>query len=722
MIDILRKSKIITEKENFNNTHSDKILADLLGDIRRDCCDDSSSASGNGDTNSYIQVCSKSASVLDNLMKKEDFINGKDQHFSTEFKFIGYKHLILKNSEGIEEALTLELFCRHYFNEEKEISTEDFELLFNDVSRTKKNEEKKSEIKYKTMFLSKVAHEFKNPLICIVELVNQLSDILATLDEKRPSNSREVTSLQEESKENLHQINSLSNYLIMLIRDFNYFSQKEMKNTKLELNFDECEIDEIVLFCREICRCLIKKSSKKNEVVLRFEKSIDTPAHIITDEIRLKQVLINLLSNAIKFTPRGEILLQVKREVIDDSPVITFIVEDSGEGINEETQKYLFDPFKNISKSDNYLNPLGSGLGMSIIKDLTISLGKKIEFDSNSKGSKFWFSIPVVNDKKASELYPRNPMQSSKQRLISFKKETIFQSNKNIFLKTLYSHLKYNSSDDKVTKNNATNTPNNFELSSAGEEFSEKSENLNDSLNCVSEATVEIDNLPFMQNEEGLQEVRAFTTNKNEYKIHINDLAKKVNEVVINPAKTKVTSAEEESYADNLKNTSNLNKTASHSNSSSNILSIIDKHFQKFKSEISEGVYTVVIVDDEKFTRLSTRRILISIAENLKKKINILEAEDGIECLYLVYNCVKKGVKISFIISDQTMTYLSGSNAAIALKQLSNSNLLKGIPYFINTAYEDEATISQLKNSPINEIFSKPLNKRAAEQLISDLL
>ena len=104
---------------------------------------------------------------------------------------------------------------------------------------------------------------------------------------------------------------------------------------------------------------------------------------ILTDEYRLKQVLVNLISNSIKFTNQGKVKLNVNKKNSD----LVFSVSDTGIGIDIKKKENLFSPFNSLSKADKK-NQLGAGLGLSIIYDITNSIGKQIDFTSEvNKGS-----------------------------------------------------------------------------------------------------------------------------------------------------------------------------------------------------------------------------------------------------------------------------------------------------------------------------------------------
>ena len=98
-----------------------------------------------------------SVSFLEEFKRKNTF---KEK----EFTMAGTNSFEVKNDTE-KDYITLEVYCRYQLDQKTQ--KDEFEIIFNDITKTRQIEEKKSEIKYKSVFLSKVAHEFKNPLICI---------------------------------------------------------------------------------------------------------------------------------------------------------------------------------------------------------------------------------------------------------------------------------------------------------------------------------------------------------------------------------------------------------------------------------------------------------------------------------------------------------------------------------------------------------------------------
>jgi two-component sensor histidine kinase len=258
-----------------------------------------------------------------------------------------------------------------------------------------------------------VAHEFKNPIICILEISEQLSEVF------NQKNKQKKIIINR----NLSLIRALSNYLLILIKDLDYFSESQIHD-KITLNLTETNLEEIINFCQEIAKGILKKNKKDKNIKFYIKRDINLPMNIFTDEIKVKQILINLISNSIKFTNSGHITLKVQ---LNESN-IKFAVIDTGIGIPNSVKDKLFKPF--VAKRSGNENKLGTGLGLSIVYDLTTKIGKTIEYSSEQgKGTKFWFYIPLstrsVNNKSISS-FSREIEQSSN--LNSFIKKSINSS------------------------------------------------------------------------------------------------------------------------------------------------------------------------------------------------------------------------------------------------------------------------------------------------------
>ena len=186
--------------------------------------------------------------------------------------------------------------------------------------------------------------------------------------------------------EKLQHIENLSNYTIVLVYDIvQYVScSSDLKIFKQEIN-----LREVIIFCNNVLKTLVEcneMKADKIETLLEIDDNIDH-LKIISDENRLKQILLNLISNSVKFTQTG--FIKLKAKYITEKNTIEISVKDTGIGIKEDDNHLIFQENIELNIEQNY-NVKGSGLGLSIVKSLANSLAYKISFDSeHKKGSKF---------------------------------------------------------------------------------------------------------------------------------------------------------------------------------------------------------------------------------------------------------------------------------------------------------------------------------------------
>jgi signal transduction histidine kinase/CheY-like chemotaxis protein len=371
---IVNDKIIMINKAMIKTVFSSKDLSDLVNTDNIPLCD----------TENRRQYIMKSSElVLKKLIEELDFsenkyneIIGLDNKLDVLKKFLEEN---IKNEEftligmtQINEGDTIisyyEVFGRYYLmSNDYGVLDKNYSLMFNDVSDVKAN----AELQFKSIFLSKVAHEFKNPLLCIKELINQLLD--------------QYNSVAEPAQDIFENIKCMSDYLIILIKDMDYISSKKT----ITLDKEKVNLDEMISFCVNITNTLIKKFHKEERVSLLVECT-SMPRYLMTDEIKLKQILVNLLSNSVKFTMTGKITLKVEGQ----NESICFSVSDTGIGMSDEVVKNLFKPFIKT----NIGNGIGTGLGLSIVKELVEAFNSNINIVSTRNGSDFAFTLNTDSD------------------------------------------------------------------------------------------------------------------------------------------------------------------------------------------------------------------------------------------------------------------------------------------------------------------------------------
>ena len=136
----------------------------------------------------------------------------------------------------------------------------------------------------------------------------------------------------------------------------------------------------------------VKAEDKHLELKFNIDKTL--PTQLIGDEIRIKQCVTNILTNAVKYTEKGSVSLNISyRKDGEDSIYLRFQVIDTGIGIKEEDLEKLYSPFERIEETRNR-SIEGTGLGMSIVKNLLALMGSRLEVKSvYGEGSDFSFEV-----------------------------------------------------------------------------------------------------------------------------------------------------------------------------------------------------------------------------------------------------------------------------------------------------------------------------------------
>lgn len=226
----------------------------------------------------------------------------------------------------------------------------------------------------KSAFLANMSHEIRTPMNAILGFATLLRD--RKLDEVKRI-------------EFINLINGNCRQLLHIISDIIDISKIEAN--QITLFKKDFNINKALRVLKQNFENQIVAQKKKIGIVLKVGLS-DEEAYIITDKVRLEQVLSNLLSNAIKFTDKGRI--EVGYTYMDPQKDIIFYVKDTGIGLMPKQEEVIFERFRQVSSS--YSKQYGgTGLGLSISKGLTEMLGGKIWVKSSfNKGSTFFISIP----------------------------------------------------------------------------------------------------------------------------------------------------------------------------------------------------------------------------------------------------------------------------------------------------------------------------------------
>jgi len=246
------------------------------------------------------------------------------------------------------------------------------ELKKTELELLKAKEKAERSDKLKSAFLANMSHEARTPLNSILGF----ADLLCENDTDWNDKKFYAKIIRESSKQ-----------LVRLISDIIDISKIDANI--MVINKKPVHINYIMEHVFEIFR----KQTENKSIDLRMELGLKSPAdYIVTDEIRVRQILINLVGNAVKFTDEGYIYFGYS--LSQDKKFLEFYVEDTGPGIAKNKQKIIFGRFRQADSSISKRYG-GTGLGLSISKELCRLLGGKIWLRSTpGHGSTFYFKIP----------------------------------------------------------------------------------------------------------------------------------------------------------------------------------------------------------------------------------------------------------------------------------------------------------------------------------------
>jgi len=229
----------------------------------------------------------------------------------------------------------------------------------------------------KSTFLANMSHEIRTPLTAIIGFSESLLDTSQTMPERVQSINTVIRS---------------GKHLMQVINDILDLSKVEADKLEIEqLNVSLFELFNDV-------HSLISLMSEAKGIFFDVEYDFPIPETIVTDPVRLKQIIINLCNNAVKFTAKGGVHIKVSFDV--NNSLLSVYVTDTGVGLTPAQISKIFDPFTQADTSTTRQYG-GTGLGLHLSQQLAKKLGGSISVESTPKvGSCFCLTVATgVTDK-----------------------------------------------------------------------------------------------------------------------------------------------------------------------------------------------------------------------------------------------------------------------------------------------------------------------------------
>ena len=244
-------------------------------------------------------------------------------------------------------------------------TTKEYILVVHDITQLRSLDSMRRD------FISNLSHELRTPVSVIRANSETLID--SALDDKKQAKIF--------AKAILHNAERLTDMVSSLL-DLSRIEYGELK-----LNFEQLDLD---LFFKRYIESISTLSKKKNINILFNPQHQGT---INADFQAFERIMNNLVDNAIKYSEKdSQIIISTSNE---SDEYIKIMVEDSGEGISSEDKDHIFSRFYRTASARATDNQ-GSGLGLAIVKHLVNSLNGEVGVqNSESKGSIFWFTVPI---------------------------------------------------------------------------------------------------------------------------------------------------------------------------------------------------------------------------------------------------------------------------------------------------------------------------------------
>ncbi|MEW5756596.1 MAG: ATP-binding protein [Pseudomonadota bacterium] len=223
----------------------------------------------------------------------------------------------------------------------------------------------------KSYFLSSVSHELRTPLQSIIGYSDLILDGLVAEDDQI---RHDIETILRNATNLLNMINSI-------------LDMAKIESGAVDVSLSMVDLESVATQAIETIKPLLTENGNVLETDLRIDRR-----QMLTDEAKIRQIMLNLIGNATKFTHRGK----VRFEVATNENGVEMVVADTGIGMSEEQLTRIFEPFYQ-AEGGLTRRFQGTGLGLAISKQFAQALGGDIRVESKlGAGTRFYVSIPYA--------------------------------------------------------------------------------------------------------------------------------------------------------------------------------------------------------------------------------------------------------------------------------------------------------------------------------------
>lgn len=227
----------------------------------------------------------------------------------------------------------------------------------------------------KTEFVTAVTHELRTPLSSLIGYVYLIRDEVR--DDLAPHQVEFFDQVELSAKRLLNLVNSL-------------LDLAKIESGHIEVTLDDVDVTDVVRRVEKELYPMVQAKGLYLETDVRVENT-----NLRTDEQWFSMVLANVVSNAVKYTEEGGVTIRVQEDLLDGEPALAIKVVDTGPGITSEFMPLLFQRFTREARAHGDA-PTGTGLGLTIARQLLDHLGGRIDVESQrGKGSTFTVLLPA---------------------------------------------------------------------------------------------------------------------------------------------------------------------------------------------------------------------------------------------------------------------------------------------------------------------------------------